>query len=687
MDGPLSIKRSDQTAEDPNQHGHLTIEAISVEEAKYMGRGRTFDLSFNPWLNTIIGGRGTGKSSLLEFLRIVFRREKEVPDRLKTELEKYGAVESGRQGEGLLTSKAHFKTEYRKDETRFLLQWDVDGNAEPISEQQQDGDWVAAAGDIRQRFPIRVYSQKQIFELARQPMALLKVIDDSPEVDYQQWKERWDTEVNRFLALRAKAREIESGIQDASRIQGELDDVKRRLAIFEKTGHAEILKTFQARSRQKRNVEAWEESWTNTGKVIRDFAEQIGPETLDEEQFSTESDPDQALLAEIRKVADALTGVKDGLLQVAGKADAVVQRWQGVKAQSAWQAEVIMAEEAYKTLRQRLESEGAGDPAEYGRLVQDRQRLEGRLKDIDARRQGLAKIQEDANHSLLALGSIRKELTVRRAKFLENVLADNPYVAISVFPYGGRDQVEAEFRDLINRSGTGFEKDIGSPEGEGFLGLLYGDYPETTSGEKAVFDEKLAEFEKRLNLIKVAMRAISKGEYPEDQLGDKRFHSFMANLPPDNLDRLDCWFPEDSLDVRYSGRKGGSFQPVQQGSPGQKTAALLAFILSYGDEPLILDQPEDDLDNNLIYDLIVTQLREMKQRRQVIVVTHNANIVVNGDAELVVALDVRHGQTRTICEGSLQESNVRAEICNIMEGGEKAFDERYRRIKAGGPHV
>ena len=121
---------------------------------------------------------------------------------------------------------------------------------------------------------------------------------------------------------------------------------------------------------------------------------------------------------------------------------------------------------------------------------------------------------------------------------------------------------------------------------------------------------------------------------------------------------------------------------MEQGSPGQKTAALLAFILSYGNEPLVLDQPEDDLDNHLIYDLIVTQLREINQKRQVLVVTHNANIVVNGDAENVIALDVKSGQTRIVTQGTLQDVSVRNEICKVMEGGKTALAERYRRIMA-----
>ena len=139
---------------------------------------------------------------------------------------------------------------------------------------------------------------------------------------------------------------------------------------------------------------------------------------------------------------------------------------------------------------------------------------------------------------------------------------------------------------------------------------------------------------------------------------------------------FNLWFPTDDLKITF----GPKNQPIEQGSPGQKTAALLAFILSYGSEPLLLDQPEDDLDNELIYGLIVQQLRETKSRRQVIVVTHNANIVVNGDAEMVLPLKVAGGETHVQNPASIQNEQVRKAICDILEGGQQAFEQRYRRI-------
>ena len=72
----------------------------------------------------------------------------------------------------------------------------------------------------------------------------------------------------------------------------------------------------------------------------------------------------------------------------------------------------------------------------------------------------------------------------------------------------------------------------------------------------------------------------------------------MNRLPQESMIDLFYGFPDDDLKITF----GPNHQRIEQGSPGQKTAALLAFILSYGDEPLLLDQPEDDLDNELIYD-------------------------------------------------------------------------------------
>ena len=118
-------------------------------------------------------------------------------------------------------------------------------------------------------------------------------------------------------------------------------------------------------------------------------------------------------------------------------------------------------------------------------------------------------------------------------------------------------------------------------------------------------------------------------------------------------------------------------------SAGQKTTAILTFILSYGSIPLILDQPEDDLDNRLVYDLIVDRLRQAKENRQIIVVTHNANIPVNSDAEYIISMDSESKVVKIAYEGTIEQITIKKEICDVMEGGEIAFEmssKRYHHV-------
>ncbi len=95
-----------------------------------------------------------------------------------------------------------------------------------------------------------------------------------------------------------------------------------------------------------------------------------------------------------------------------------------------------------------------------------------------------------------------------------------------------------------------------------------------------------------------------------------------------------------------------------------------------------LDQPEDDLDCMMLSDSVIPAIAMNKQRRQLIVASHSAPIVVNGDAEYIISMvHDRHGLRPNVC-GALQEKDVKEMICNQMEGGEKAFRSRFGRILA-----
>ena len=669
LDGSLSVIRSDGEEDKPNERAKMVLESIEVSHARYLGRARPFKIRFNPWLNSIIGGRGTGKSTVVEFLRTAMRRTNELPENLKEEFEKYQRVYSDRKESGLLTEETTIKAFYRMYDSRFCIQWAPAGNLESIEEETEEGHWKGTKGDIRQRFPVRIYSQKQIFNLATEPLALLGVVDEAPQVDRRSWDEEWKQEKTKFLSLRAKVRELEAGFSNESRLRGELEDLKRKQTIFEQAGYADVLKNFQKLRSQERGIEIWEDSWKDIAERLQQIADEMVPDPLDAETFNMELTADAELQDHAATVLESLGELSEETKSLASQVNKVREQWNMNLNNSFWKESAVSAEQAYETLRVELANEGETDPTSYGTLVQRRQSIESQLQGLEDSKKQIKELEKQIEEQLGKMIKLRRVLTEARRNFLNEVLNENQYVRIRVVPYGASDTVETEFRQLLRRERAGFEKDIGSPDGGGLLGELYGE--ETDCSE---------DFEKKLVKFKHNIRDISSGN-GNHPVADQRFSAHVSNLNPEAIDHIDAWFPEDSLDVQYNATgERENFLSITEGSPGQKTAALLAFLLSYGNEPLVLDQPEDDLDNLLIYDLIVTQLRNMKRRRQIIVVTHNANIVVNGDSELVVALAPHHGETKKGCYGSLQEKDVRETICTIMEGGSKAFEDRYRRI-------
>lgn len=128
---------------------------------------------------------------------------------------------------------------------------------------------------------------------------------------------------------------------------------------------------------------------------------------------------------------------------------------------------------------------------------------------------------------------------------------------------------------------------------------------------------------------------------------------------------------------------------IQQLSPGTRGIVLLLLYLAIDQEderPLIIDQPEENLDPKSIFDELVPLFKNAKNRRQIIIVTHNANLVVNTDADQVIIANAgQHDPGKlpaiTYQSGGLENSDIRTQVCEILEGGEAAFKERAKRLR------
>ncbi|PHX28771.1 TrlF family AAA-like ATPase [Pseudomonas amygdali] len=136
------------------------------------------------------------------------------------------------------------------------------------------------------------------------------------------------------------------------------------------------------------------------------------------------------------------------------------------------------------------------------------------------------------------------------------------------------------------------------------------------------------------------------------------------------LVEFSAWQVPNRFVIRYRGKE------LRHHSLGQRASALLLYVLSQRqNDVIIIDQPEDDLDNQTIYDDVIKLLREMKPHAQFIFATHNANFPVLGDAEQVHAFQYQDEKVATQ-SGSIDAHPVQEAIINIMEGGQEAFNRR-----------
>lgn len=156
-----------------------------------------------------------------------------------------------------------------------------------------------------------------------------------------------------------------------------------------------------------------------------------------------------------------------------------------------------------------------------------------------------------------------------------------------------------------------------------------------------------------------------------ENLSDVQLNTFREYFNS-NIEAFLTYRIPDKFDIIYRGR------PLNEHSLGQRASALIIFLLTLKESDLIIiDQPEDDLDNQTIYNDVIKVLKELKNSSQFIFATHNPNIPVLGDCEQVISCKYDANSIQTNL-GSIDNQFIRNEIVNIMEGGQEAFNNRKR---------
>ena len=318
---------------------------------------------------------------------------------------------------------------------------------------------------------------------------------------------------------------------------------------------------------------------------------------------------------------------------------------------SGWQNTGKDIATQYNEVVAKLRNEGIN----FDKLDELLEKKKSKINDLDKVRVSKEKleiIQEERKQLYAEYSDASTQISQMRTKFLNNVIGQDTNVKFQIQRRRNRVSFIQMMKTVLNKSNATIDEDI-----EMFADIFFG----KDGTEK--FREVVQNIRNKNNTTDYAART----------------RAAITEMTPEAFARMIYFIPEDDLVVSYKPEKSKKYIPLSNASAGQKTTAILTFLLAYGNLPLLLDQPEDDLDNKLVYDLIVTRLKKTKSKRQIIVVTHNANIPVNGDAEYIISMDSDTDLIKTKYQGTMDDGNIRKEICDVMEGTQIAFEMRAKK--------
>jgi len=343
---------------------------------------------------------------------------------LLRDFQRFQRVSRQRDDEGAILADTKLELVYRHQGTRYLITWPENGEGVRVEEWNDDiDDWVTASSqEVKERFPVRIFSQGQIAALAgERSEALMDLVNQA--VSFNEWKSRWDEKERAFFTLRNREREFAGKLTAKDRIVGQLEDVRRKLKRFEDAEHAKVLKDYRVRQGQVREVEQTSEITTEIVEKIRAVAAECVSNEIPDDVFDPADELGQEAKAAIQKIHTAIAEAAASLEKSAADLSATEQSMRSSLSDGTWKSDVLAADAAYETLVEDLKSQGVNDPSEYARLVKDRQRLEEELAAMDLLTKQVDELRSEQKGLLQELLTLRREISEKRSEFLTDTLA------------------------------------------------------------------------------------------------------------------------------------------------------------------------------------------------------------------------------------------------------------------------
>ncbi len=627
---------------DPEPKAHVELMAMSWEG----GFLRDTAIRFNSNLNAVVGGRGTGKSTLIESIRYVLTLDPITDDAKKAH---EGVVRNVlRAGTKLsLLVRSHNPTQQD-----YLIERSVpnppivkDALGEVLSISPQD----VISG-------VEVYGQHEISELTKSPekltVLLKRFVDNDPSMN--------DRKVELILELEKSRKRI-------AEMQSEIESLEDRLSILpalEETEKRFKQSGLENRLKEKSLVVKEEHLFSELNERLKlykgineNLSENLPIDTAFVSKKALSGLPNSELLMEIEGVLDSLStqlnAVSDQYARALSDADKAINF-----VETRWQRQREEIEENYEELLRELQ-ETEFDGTEF---IQLRKRIEKLLPLKEATRKLKNNLTTYKGHRTKLIHEW-EEYKAKEFRQIERAARKasiqlRERVRIKVTMAGDRRPLERLLREV--------------------------------GGNLAAALERLRELDQLSLLEFVACCREGKDSLMKKYGFPSGAAERIAAAEIDFFMRIqELELPATTQIELNTAAEGApaSWQTLEALSTGQKATAILLLLLQESEAPLVVDQPEDDLDNRFITESVVPIMRQGKQQRQFVFSTHNANIPVLGDAEQIFGLDAsgeaEEGQAKISRNhmGSIDSLPVRELVEEILEGGKDAFE--MRRSKYG----
>lgn len=606
-------------------------------------------VDFSDHLNTVIGGRGTGKSTLLECLRFALELPPKGKQALKLhqEIIKENLGRSAGRVDLVLVSSTQNGKQYTVSR-RY---------GEPSMVRDSDGN--VSTFLPRDLLPgIDIYGQNEIYELAQDESSRVQLLDRFLPQDGEYEEKSVDVR-RRLTENQQKLAKFLSDLDDVKAQVDRLPKLEEQLAGFEELGIKEKLAKTALLAREREIAKSSTESEQSLRDALTNFRDSL-PDLTFISDAALEGVPDSAQLIAIRTtLEEAKQGFTSHLAEMNALLDkaACLLTVQHEAWKQAIQNHEVELEKALRTLPAMAGKSGQEVGAAYQKLMGDIERIKP-MKLRLMLQEGQGEVLKQERRNLLAelsdLRGQRIQALQRAAKRLNRRL--DAKLKVEIVP-------EADRSPLVSFL-------LGCKlEGVGEKRLAWIDEADTISP---------------LSLV----QSIQGGSVlvQLDWGATQLVADALTRLQPSQLMELEALELEHRVDIFLNvahGQADPVFRPLNKLSTGQQCTAILHMLLLENTDPLLMDQPEDNLDNAFIADRIVTELRDAKTTRQFLFATHNANIPVFGDAEWIgvfTAVD-NQGCLGLNAQGSIDVPEIRDQVASILEGGRDAFIQRKEKYE------